>query len=56
MARFDLQQLESQPIPFLIFKTNSSDSNLESAGGGQTSKLNRREGKMGEIFYDIELV
>ena len=56
MARFDLQQLESQPIPFLILKTNSSDSNLESAGGGQTSKLNRREGKMSEIFYDIKLV
>ena len=56
MARFDLQQLESQPIPFLILKTNSSDSNLESAGGGQTSKLNRREGKIGEIFYDIELI
>ena len=53
MTRPDLQQHTVNAIPFIVSKTNSSDINRESAGGGRVSENHAKKHFLYHYFHSL---
>jgi len=53
MTRPDLQQHTVNAIPFIVSKTNSSDINRESAGGGRVSENHAKKHFLYNHFHSV---